>query len=112
MLMNAIRASWSADTTDDWNPDEPSNHQCGVTTLVVQDYLGGVITRNVFGTLTVYFNVLPDGTEVFFDPQYAGMARVHAADETQSREQVMRHHRMSERYPVLRGRVAAQLGNG
>ena len=45
-LEQAIRASWSAETSDrprDWTPANPSFQQCDVTARVVHDYLGGEI---------------------------------------------------------------------
>jgi hypothetical protein len=45
-LEDAIRASWSAETSDDpgsWTMDNPAYQQCDVTAHVVQDYLGGDI---------------------------------------------------------------------
>ena len=43
-LEEAIRSSWSLDTADadnDWTPENPSCGQCDITSLVVQDLLGG-----------------------------------------------------------------------
>jgi hypothetical protein len=45
-LEQAIRESWSEDTSDprdgvDWSPENPSLGQCDVTSLVVHDLLGG-----------------------------------------------------------------------
>jgi hypothetical protein len=42
----AVRASWSLESCDpvdvpDWSPENPSRGQCGVTSLVLQDWLGG-----------------------------------------------------------------------
>jgi hypothetical protein len=47
-LESAIRASWALDTcddvdVDDWTPDNPARGQCGATTLVLHDLLGGQI---------------------------------------------------------------------
>jgi len=106
--MAAIRSSWSAETTDEWHPDEPSRHQCGVTALVVQDHLGGIIVRNKFGDRTVYFNVLDDGTQVFHDDIYAAITRKYP-DQEQTRGQVMTHPDMPGRYATLAARVAREL---
>lgn len=47
-IESAIRASWALDTCDDvdiedWTPDNPARGQCGATTLVLHDLLGGQI---------------------------------------------------------------------
>jgi hypothetical protein len=44
-LEAVIRSSWGEDTCDPvdlpWEPDNPAKGQCGVTTLVLHDLLGG-----------------------------------------------------------------------
>ena len=51
-LEEAIRGAWSEDTAeedDGWTPENPSRGQCDITTLVVQDLLGGeVLAADVF----------------------------------------------------------------
>lgn len=71
-LLNALRASWSADTAFDageWSPGNPARGQCLVLSLVVQDYLGGeLMSYSVVGDgvdETHHCNVLPGG--VLFD---------------------------------------------
>lgn len=42
----ALRAGWSARTSDDpheWTPDNPSRGQCAVSALVVKHYFGGEV---------------------------------------------------------------------
>lgn len=108
-LLDAIRASWSPDTTDDWHPSDPAAHQCGVTALVVQDYLGGIIVRNKFAGRTTWFNRLPNGAEIFHRPELAGCPREFAADQIQPRELVMAHSSMPRRYAALSAGVRQRL---
>jgi hypothetical protein len=45
-IEEAIRAAWCRETSDDpedWTSQNPARGQCGVTALVVRDYLGGEI---------------------------------------------------------------------
>jgi hypothetical protein len=47
-IESALPASWALDTcddldVDDWTPDNPARGQCGATTLVLHDLLGGQI---------------------------------------------------------------------
>ena len=45
-LEEAIRASWSAETSgrpDEWTSDNPSFQHCDVTSWVLRDYLGGEV---------------------------------------------------------------------
>ena len=47
-IIEALEKSWSAETaydSKDWSPENPSRGQCAVSSLVVQDYLGGEIIR-------------------------------------------------------------------
>ena len=47
-LITALKHSWSAETaydTTDWSPQNPARGQCAVSSLVVQDYLGGELVR-------------------------------------------------------------------
>lgn len=71
----ALRESWSAATCDPadlyrWQPDNPARGQCGSSSFVVQDLLGGDLVlaevRLPDGTTdgVHYWNRLPDGTEI------------------------------------------------
>lgn len=68
MLMSALKSSWSAETSyssDEYEESNPARGQCVVSSLVVQDYLGGELARaKVCGDgidEKHYFNTLPDG---------------------------------------------------
>lgn len=109
-MLTAVRASWSAETTDEWHPDDPARHQCGVSALVIQDYLGGRVVMNVFGSRTVWFNELADGTELF-TRDHSG-ERVYRENLARTRAQMMLHQDMFRRYAVLADRVAERLAGG
>jgi len=44
-LLNVLRQSWSIQSSSKWSDGNPAKGQCGVTSLVVQDILGGDIKR-------------------------------------------------------------------
>ncbi len=44
-VLNALRKSWSIQSSSKWSVDNPAKGQCGVTSLVVQDILGGEIRK-------------------------------------------------------------------
>ena len=47
-LITALKHSWSAETAydaNDWSPQNPARGQCAVSSLGVQDYLGGELVR-------------------------------------------------------------------
>jgi len=118
MVRPLFAAAWGVDTCDPaeaptWQPDNPSRGQCGVTSLVLQDLLGGeLILAEVFvGDEKVgyhYWLRLPDDTEVDL-----------TADQFRPEERVVggevRHRppdaprRAREQYELLRSRVFAAL---
>jgi len=110
-LLKAIQESWSGDTTDDWHPESPDRHQCAVSALVIQDHLGGIIiVRNKIIERHVWFNVLPDGSEVFAFPGYSGQLRKWARDIPVHRGLVMLHPgNMPRRYQILQANVTQIL---
>jgi hypothetical protein len=74
-IEHAIRSSWSKQTCDpvdlaEWSADSPARGQCGVTSLVVQDLLGGELllaeVLNADGSRQGlhYWNRLASGVEV------------------------------------------------
>jgi hypothetical protein len=71
-LEAAIRAAWGRDTSDDpdeWTPDWSARGQCGVTSLVVRDLLGGeILIAPVIGSAQEgehhAWNRLPSGLEL------------------------------------------------
>lgn len=74
-IEQAIRSAWSPDSCDpcdlqDWSPENPARGHCGVTSLVVQDLLGGEVmigdVVHADGTRqgVHYWNRLAGGVEV------------------------------------------------
>ena len=74
-IERAIRSSWSEETCDpvaldEWSTENPSRGQCAVTSLVVQDFLGGELllaeVLNADGSRQGlhYWNRLASGVEV------------------------------------------------
>jgi len=55
----ALKNSWSKETSldpENWTPENPALGQCAVTSVIVNDYLGGeIVWANV---------ILPDGRQV------------------------------------------------
>lgn len=44
-VFTALEQSWSLESSTRWTKANPALGQCGVTALVVQDYLGGEIAK-------------------------------------------------------------------
>ncbi|TYS58096.1 hypothetical protein FZC74_13975 [Sutcliffiella horikoshii] len=44
-MQEALIKSWSINSSSKWTEDNPGRGQCGVTALVVNDILGGIIRK-------------------------------------------------------------------
>ncbi|MBN2052070.1 hypothetical protein JW756_01055 [Candidatus Woesearchaeota archaeon] len=77
-LERIIKRCWSKDTSrnpEEWNAHNPSRGQCVVTSLVVQDYLGGEILRAVaqrpdLALMNHYCNLVNNKTVDFTKQQF------------------------------------------
>ncbi|WP_428239511.1 YunG family protein [Gynuella sp.] len=69
-VLKALQDSWSLESTEEpenWTPSNPSRGQCGISSLIINDYFGGklVLWKVFVGEDQVgfhYSNELPDGT--------------------------------------------------
>lgn len=121
-LIKALEASWGPDTAydkNDWSTENPARGQCVVSSLLVQDHLGGELLKcSVKGdnlSETHYFNQLPDGstldttasqytTSVSFTPDaisFDGFSSI--------REKRLSDDDTHRRYELLKGRVDSYL---
>jgi hypothetical protein len=114
-LEAAIRAAWSAETSDrpdSWTPANPAYQQCDVTARVVRDYLGGeiLVAGVVLDGLRVdrhAWNRLPSGLVLDLTrEQFRDGERL----EEPAINDVVRIDRNPERYELLASRVRAKLG--
>lgn len=70
-VAKALKESWSLGTTEEpenWAPANPSRGQCGISSLIINDYFGGklVLWKVFVGEEQIgfhYSNELPDGTQ-------------------------------------------------
>jgi hypothetical protein len=114
-LESAIRASWSAETSDrpdSWTSDNPAFQQCDVTARVVRDYLGGeiLVAGVVLDGQRVdrhAWNRLPSGLVIDLTrEQFRHGERLEAPVVND----LVRIDRNPERYELLASRVRATLG--
>jgi hypothetical protein len=120
-LEQAIRASWSLDTSDDpdeWTPENAARGQCDITSLVIHDLLGGeLLAAGVYlddeRIESHMWNRLPSGLEIDLTrDQFNGgevlgepMQRPRPAEFDPDHP---RYHRY-EKYLVLSERVRSRL---
>jgi hypothetical protein len=114
-LEDAIRASWSAETSDrpeSWTSDNPAYQQCEVTARVVRDYLGGEIL--VAGVVLDGQRVDRHAWNQLASGLVLDLTREQFRDgerlEEPAVDDVVRIDRSSERYELLAARVRATLG--
>ncbi|MFD0048198.1 hypothetical protein ACFVHQ_02480 [Actinomycetes bacterium NPDC127524] len=58
VILNSLFKSWSIETSSKWMNDNPVKGQCGVTTLVVNDLLGGEIKKTKLPDGWHFYNVI------------------------------------------------------
>ncbi|MGY2113763.1 YunG family protein [Nocardia gipuzkoensis] len=117
-LANALRKSWSADTSSarGWAEDNGARGQCAVTACVVQDYFGGYILNTVATlpnneTVSHYFNIVNGKTIDLTRQQFPEGTIFTKPTEKQGRYSSTREYCLSYestrlRYEKLRSRVA------
>jgi hypothetical protein len=114
-LEAAIRAAWSAETSDrpdSWTPANPAYQQCDVTARVVRDYLGGEIL--VAGVVLDGLRVDRHAWNRLASGLVLDLTREQFRDGERLEEpainDVVRIDRNPERYELLASRVRAKLG--
>ncbi len=125
VLTEALQKSWCKETSvagEELPPNNPARGQCAVSSLVIQDYLGGDIVRvHVTGEgydENHYFNCLEDGTIVDTTRmQYNGSCvsmADHPKDFSSKAYSTMREWMLSDvdtahRYELLVGLVTGNM---
>lgn len=121
-LSAALQASWGPDTaysSEEWSHNNKARGQCVVSSLVVQDYLGGDLIRYEINDdqlhETHYVNKLPDGTVIdttasqYSTPVSMKLKPVDTSGSVAIRDKRLADKSTSERYTTLKHRVEQQL---
>lgn len=117
-LEQAIRQSWSKETCYPpartyWNPWESFLGQCRVTSMVVQDIMGGDIKYSY--NKNHCWNVLPDGTEMDLTSEQFDKDTVFDDAKIVSRDFLITEEpdmEVQERYDILKEKVQSHLKTG
>jgi hypothetical protein len=106
-----IRSAWTAATSADenWTPDNPALGQCAVTALIIQDLLGGQLLRGMFGDVSHYWNLLPDGTQVDATRDQFPEGSEIVTDGVRPRAYVLSFEPTRLRYEALRAAVLDEM---
>ena len=100
-----IEMSWSKDTCvpslkDYWNEENKALGQCAITSLIVNDFLGGKIMRCMCETGSHYYNLINDEIIDLTDSQFNEMPNYKLAEE-RTREYLLSNEDTKERYKKL-----------
>lgn len=113
LIFKAVRKSWSKETCylpdqNKWSINNRAFGQCAVTSLVIQDFLGGEILHCEH--YHHYWNRLPDGTIVDLTKEQFGENANPCQDDVVSREYILESEQAQrvqtlERYLILKNEV-------
>jgi hypothetical protein len=113
-LVAALRTRWTRDTSADqqhWSPENPSYGQCAVTSLIVQDILGGSLLRARVKGTTHYWNRLPSGEELDLTREQFGAVTDIPTGEERPRDYVLSFPDTARRYHALAESVREALAS-
>lgn len=102
----ALYKSWSLESSSKWREDNPAKGHCGVTTLVVNDILGGEIKKTKFPDGWHFYNVL-DGKRYDFTASQFREAIVYMDFPSNREEAYMDTN--EKQYNYLKQRVLKNL---
>ena len=69
-IVNALSKSWSIKSSSKWSIENPAKGQCGVTTLVVNDLLGGEILKTSLPDGWHFYNFIDGNRYDFTSSQF------------------------------------------
>jgi hypothetical protein len=110
-LFAKIEKGWSKETSflpDDWTTDNPSWGQCAVSSLIVQEHLGGELMKcRIVGKEYIhYYNVLPDGTIVDLTKKQFAPDVKFTKPIKQKRDDILQWKKVEKRYQLLKQNMA------
>lgn len=70
-LLNALNNAWSLKSSSKWSVENLAKGQCGVTSLGVNDFLGGEIRKTPLGDRWHYFNFIDNTRYDFTESQFS-----------------------------------------
>lgn len=103
----ALRASWSAQTSSGWQPDNPARGQCNVTALVIQETFGGRLLQTPVDGVPHYYNEI-DGRSLDLTVSQFHGAPPDYLDLPATRDAALAGT-TSERYATMKSRFALAL---
>lgn len=108
-LQRGLFHSWSIATSTVWTPDNPAKGQCGVTSLVINDVLGGEILKTPMAEGWHFYNRIFGKRYDFTSSQFNDP--VLYVDQLSSREEAFQDTNKNQ-YSRLRQAIELQLKEG
>ena len=100
-LEKIVRLSWDKDTCyskDDFDDNNPSLGQCAVTSLIVNDFLGGRIMRCMMKSGSHYYNIVNNKIIDLTVEQFKGIIPNYELGEERTREYLLSNENTKARY--------------
>ena len=101
-LQYVFKDSWSLKSSSKWSFYNPSSGHCGVTSLVVNDFLGGEIRKTHLPQGWHFYNVIQGRRYDFTASQF--VSNIVYEDRRSSREEAIKDTNISQ-YRYLKNRV-------
>jgi hypothetical protein len=121
-LSNALQSSWAADTAyspEEWSQNNKARGHCVISSLIVQDYLGGDLIRYEINNAqlheTHYMNQLSDGTVIdttasqYVTPVNMKRKPIDIGEFASIRDKRLADISTAARYETLKRRVAQRF---
>ncbi|MGG1217278.1 hypothetical protein ABE236_07325 [Priestia endophytica] len=105
-VRDALYKSWSTESSSKWTRENPANGQCGVTSLVVNDLLGGEIVKTKCVSGWHFYNKLNGMCYDFTEDQFS--KAIEYQDIPSSREEAFADTNLQQ-YNALRQKVYQAL---
>ncbi len=106
-ILNALRKLWSSQSSSKWSLDNLAKGQCGVTSLVVQDILGGEIRKTFLKEGWHFYNVINGVRMDFTEEQFSYI--IDYQDIDSNRTEAF-HDTNDGQYSYLKSQVYKLLG--
>ncbi|WHA43386.1 hypothetical protein [Agrobacterium larrymoorei] len=70
ILLTVLNSAWSLKTSSKWSIENPAKGQCGVTSLIINDLLGGEIAKTDVSGEFHFYNLINGRRVDFTDSQF------------------------------------------
>lgn len=105
-LLNALHNAWSLKSSSRWSLENPAKGQCGVTSLVIHDTLGGEIHKTRLAEGWHFYNVIDHKRYDFTESQFS--ESINYEDIPSNREEAFMDTNLNQ-YNYLKNSVEVQL---